>query len=381
MSEFDGLQVEADFGHVFTISDNRRLGGGIAGDVFQVSDHYAAKLYYDYAKSDHLIEKVRLLSARAHQLHPAIVAPRALLYRRGDASREVIGFLMGYLPNACSITRHRWSPHVPDIPVFDRFIANLLHDLCDGIKSLHHNRIYLADIKPDNILVSDNQAFIVDFDSCSFLPEYPGDNFTLQFVDPRLREEPLSQGPYDFSAESDWWALAVVAFELLLGISPWDGNDPELRAGENIQALRSFHYSTVYLNSNVRYQRANARPDQWIQQYPVLFQFFRRIFSPDPDARIPISAALEKTPELVRIAPPQRIIVAPTATIRSSGDVVQDIGREFVAILSRSDNGEAARRQDRMENRRRQRELVDAQRQEEFAQMLSFLMSAPNRRR
>lgn len=376
MSEFDGLEVVADSGDSFAISDSKRLGGGIAGDVFQVSDHYAAKLYYDYAKSDHLIEKVRLLCARAHHLHPTIVAPRALLYPGGDTSRrEVIGFLMTYIPDACPITRHCWSPLVPDIPAFDRFTANLLHDLCDGIKTLHQNRVYLADIKPENILVAENRAFIVDFDSCSFLPEYPGENFTLQFVDPLLREEPLSQGPYDFSAASDWWALAVVAFELLLGISPWAGNDPQRRTGPNIQALRSFHYSAVYLNSGVHYPVANARPAQWVQQYSALYQYFQQIFSPDPDARIPISAALENTPGLGRIAPPQRTVVLPTTNSRSSGDVVHDIGSGFEVIVSRTENGEAVRRQRQLDERRWQRELVDGQRQKEFAQMLSFLMS------
>lgn len=288
-----------------TVPVDSHFASGYAGRIYEIGNLLAAKIYDQGKLTPKLEEKLRLLISKTQALHPNVVAPRELVCY--DGSGAVAGFTMRYLPDAEPIHMHRWHNQVHDATAFDQHVADLLYDLCDAIETLHENRVYVADLKPDNILVSDGTATIVDFDSCSFLPEYPGNNFTEEYVDPLLKEgDPLSRGPYDFNAGSDWWALAVVAFELFLGISPWEGNDPEILSGDAVAAKRAFAYSAVMLNGKIKYPAQLARTSAWLNQNPVMHQYFQSIFSDDQEARYPVSRALEESGRFPRLRPASR---------------------------------------------------------------------------
>lgn len=294
-------RVYTSSGEAYDIADANIIGRGQSAIVYKVSPKSAAKIYRDGELTEELRSKLSILIYRAQELKQdtrisSVVLPEQLLL---DASTgKVAGILMKLLPDPGPIHHFKWRSHVTDEHSFDQAVADLLFDICSGLAALHERRIYVSDLKSDNILVSKGRAYIVDFDSCSLAPDHLGDNYTDGYLDPRLREDdPQSTGPFEFDAEADWWATAVIAFELFTGVLPWDGRDPQTARGQTLEetyALRSFNYRATYLFQDIKFPIESARPANWTQLRPNLFQFFNRVFSDDPTARVPISDVLAK---------------------------------------------------------------------------------------
>ncbi len=294
-------RVYTSSGEAYDIADANLIGRGQSATVYKISPTTAAKIYRDGELTDELKSKLSILVYRAQELKQdtrisSVVLPDQFLL--DSPGGKVVGILMSLLPDASPIHHFKWRSHVTDEQSFDGAVADLLFDICGGIAALHERRIYVSDLKSDNILVSKGRAYIVDFDSCSLAPDHLGENYTDGYLDPRLREDdPQSTGPFEFDAEADWWAIAVIAFELFTGVLPWDGRDPETARGSSLEetyALRSFNYRATYLFQDIRFPTESARPANWTQLRPNLFQFFTRVFSNDPTARVPISDVLVK---------------------------------------------------------------------------------------
>jgi len=195
---------------------------------------------------------------------------------------------MKYLPDAKPLSFMRWKSSVKEGEefIFDQTAASFVYDLSEALENLHANRVFMCDLKPDNILVSNLRPYLIDFDSCS-MPNYPGETFTIPYLDPRIRDGvPNAVGSNQaFSALTDWWALAVIVFELFMGVLPWSGNHPKYRREPLVN--RSFIYSVVILDPMVKIPKLGVRAPSWLESKPRLMNYFRRVFSSDPAGRIP----------------------------------------------------------------------------------------------
>ncbi|PAA63664.1 hypothetical protein BOX15_Mlig007846g1 [Macrostomum lignano] len=108
-----------------------------------------------------------------------------------------------------------------------------------GLRFLHEQRIVYRDLKLDNLLL-DARGYckLADFGLCKENMGY-GDRTstfcgTPEFLAPEVLTDP------SYTRAVDWWALGVLIFEMLLGESPFPGEDEE-----------EVFYSIV--NSEVRY--------------------------------------------------------------------------------------------------------------------------------
>jgi len=289
-SYFNNKIVNTTSNKVYRIDNNNYLGGGKDGEVFSVNGEVAVKLYIDTI-SPSALDKIKYLITLGNKgyFHESIIHPIELV----EFESKTIGFSMRFIPDAKPINQFKWNSDIPiqQQELFDRTIANILYNLCDALKSLHKNRIYLGDLKPANILVSGFQPYIIDFDSCS-LPNYPGESFTIEYLDPLIRDGiPDAIGKNsEFSAKSDWWAVGVMSFLLFIGISPWGGiNRKYLR---DPYATRSFNYSSIHIDPLVRLPKS-VRTKDWLTKRPRLLEFYKGIFSTNGEARKPISRTLE----------------------------------------------------------------------------------------
>lgn len=293
-SSFDGATVISDGGRRYTLSNSNYLGGGKDGEVFRLDDEYAAKIYTDNPIPHALHEKLTILCNQKKRFHDSAVSPKELLRFAGKSAGEASGFLMKYLPEAKPLDHLKWNPAIDsmDEAAFDQAIATFIYNICDALENLHSNRVFIGDLKPQNIMVSNMRAYIVDFDACALLPDYPGNSFTIEYVDPRLREGvPDGKGPYDFSAGTDWWAMAIIAFELFMGVSPWSGIHPQFRRDPLV--FRSYNYSAVMFDPMVRPPAKYLRDRAWLDGKPRIKNFFKGIFSKNPASRVPISEVLD----------------------------------------------------------------------------------------
>jgi hypothetical protein len=98
-------------------------------------------------------------------------------------------------------------------------------ELCARLQALvscvHAHGIAIVDLSAGNVLVDvrRQQPFLIDLDSAQ-TPGFPATAITPQIADP------LASGR--FGAASDWFAFAVLSFELLVGVHPYRGTHPSV---------------------------------------------------------------------------------------------------------------------------------------------------------
>ena len=292
-SRFHGSVIVTSGGERHLLSNEMFVDAGQDGEVFRVGD-MAVKVYSENPISRQKREKLMTLCAQRGRFHRCVVAPVEMVRLEGHSSDKAAGFTMEFLPFARQLDAIRWQPDmsVEEEKIFDRTVAAILCQLCEALQSLHANRVFVCDLKPLNVLLCELRPYIVDFDSCA-LPGYAGESFTVEYLDPRIRDSvPEAMGANEqFSAESDWWALGVIAFKLFMGVSPWAGIHPDFRRQPHI--YRSFNYSAVLFDPRVRPPSVGLRDAAWLDARPKLRRYFQGIFSADPSARVPIAPALD----------------------------------------------------------------------------------------
>ena len=289
-SLFDGRQISV--GNIsLRLSEETFIRSGGEAEVHRINDSNAVKIYKDIERAEKLKDKLTILCEKAPSFYESVVAPKELAYFADNVSQTICGFSMSFVPNAQNLEGYVWNDEIEqgEEAKFDQSTANLLYDLATGLKAIHKSYVVVGDLKPENILVSKGKAFIIDFDSTSLIPDFPGDTYTDFYIDPRLRgDTPDKPVVYNFDCEADWWSLGVIAFEMFFGISPWGGTHPKFRS-DKIQ--RACNYSVVGFDGAVR--AINMRPFDWLDDKPRLREFFENLFSPDPTFRYSIEYALD----------------------------------------------------------------------------------------
>uniref|UniRef100_A0A672KY34 protein kinase C n=1 Tax=Sinocyclocheilus grahami TaxID=75366 RepID=A0A672KY34_SINGR len=95
-----------------------------------------------------------------------------------------------------------------------------------GLEFLHQNRIVYRDLKLDNLLMdSDGFVRIADFGLCKEGMGYGDRTSTFCGTPEFLAPEVLTDSTYTRAV--DWWGLGVLIYEMLVGESPFPGDDEE----------------------------------------------------------------------------------------------------------------------------------------------------------
>jgi serine/threonine protein kinase len=104
-------------------------------------------------------------------------------------------------------------------------VIDILCQLCSGLNAIHESKIVHRDLKPENVLVTkDGVAKIADFsiawtDTATKLTSHGGVLGSLSYISP----EYLERGQLD--QRTDIYGIGVIAYELLTGRLPHDGED------------------------------------------------------------------------------------------------------------------------------------------------------------
>ena len=108
----------------------------------------------------------------------------------------------------------------------DAEAVNLFYNMTYGIDILHRCKIVLGDLNDRNILYDTvrKMPLFVDIDSAQ-VEGYTCDAFTPETLDPlitrkRLDGSSVRSGAYEYSENSDIFALAVIAYRVLTGYHP-----------------------------------------------------------------------------------------------------------------------------------------------------------------
>jgi hypothetical protein len=193
-----------------TDADFRAQGG--EGRVY-VKGALAYKIYDDPART---IPEAKL-GELAALTAPNIVRPLDLLFDR----RRPVGYTMRHVERAhplCRLFPPAFRKRVGLGP--DAMLA-LVERLREGICHVHANGILVVDLNEMNFLVSErfDDLYFIDVDSYQ----------TPSFAATALMESVRDHHATAFSTGTDWFAFAVVSFQLFVGIHPYKGKHPSLK--------------------------------------------------------------------------------------------------------------------------------------------------------
>nr|XP_046230833.1 serine/threonine-protein kinase N2 isoform X2 [Scatophagus argus] len=213
-----GLQIE-DFSCISV------LGRGHFGKVLLAEFKKTGKLYAIKAlkkgdivtrdEVDSLICEKRIFEVINVSKHPFLVN----LYGCFQTADHVC-FVMAYSPGGDLMTHIHNSIFTEKQTLFYSSCVLL------GLEFLHQNKIVYRDLKLDNLLMdADGFVRIADFGLCKEGMGHGDRTSTFCGTPEFLAPEVLTDNNYTRSV--DWWGLGVLIYEMLVGESPFPGDDEE----------------------------------------------------------------------------------------------------------------------------------------------------------
>lgn len=156
-------------------------------------------------------------------------------------------------------------------------LVEIFLDLHRSVSGIHAAQVVIGDFNYLNVLVKERKAFVIDADSFQF-GRFPCRTFTPRFVDPLIcdpKESSLVQfKPH--TANTDWYAYALMLFEVLLAVHPYGGvYDPKTAKarvsldGRPLKRISVFNPEVIYPVKGIPY---GYLPDELLQFYSALLQ-------------------------------------------------------------------------------------------------------------
>lgn len=160
-------------------------------------------------------------------------------------------------------------------PILHEFVGNILIDSAEALEHVHDSGFMHLDFKPENVLVTRNgNVRLVDFDLAQPRPDKPMRRSRNPGTPAYMAPELLQRKPFDHRA--DIFAYGVMAYELLTGRKPFQGDTP----ADILKSQR--HRSADF-----------ARPRDLNPDIPAaLERAILRCLENDPEQRYPIMSVL-----------------------------------------------------------------------------------------
>jgi len=200
---------------------DKKLGAGGMGDVYLAQDtrldRPVALKFLPFYIAESSEEQDRFLveaKAAARLNHPNI----AQIY----GFEEEEGRLFIVMEHIAGSSLKKVIEESPMPPLKD--ILNWIRQIGDALSKAHQQGIVHRDIKPDNILVTDDGITkIVDFGLAKLI-DYSGITDTGKTLGTAAYMSPEQAEGNDVDHRTDIWSLGVVFYEVLTGIKPYKGD-------------------------------------------------------------------------------------------------------------------------------------------------------------
>jgi eukaryotic-like serine/threonine-protein kinase len=210
----------------------RPLGAGGMGEVF-LAEHLMLKrpcaiklIHPDHAGDSQVLARFeREVCMTARLSHWNIVE----IYDYGRTDNDTFFYVMEYLPG---LSLEDLLDGYGPLPA--ERVVHLLRQVCQGLREAHGIGLIHRDIKPGNIFASQrgglyDVAKLLDFGLVKPVTEAPAARLTQ---DGGISGTPLFMSPEqacglpDVDARSDIYSLGAVAYALLTGQAPFEGDNP-----------------------------------------------------------------------------------------------------------------------------------------------------------
>ena len=204
----------------------RELGGGGMSRVFVALEvalgrRVVVKVLPPELAAAVSVERFRREIQLAASLHHPHIVP---LLTAGEAP-DLLYYTMPYIEG--ETLRARLAREGP-LPVADA--TRLAREVADALAYAHRRGVVHRDIKPENVLLSEGHAVVADFGVAKALTQATGGRVTGAGI---ALGTPLYMAPEQAAADpeadhrTDLYALGVLAYEMLGGRPPFQGESPQ----------------------------------------------------------------------------------------------------------------------------------------------------------
>lgn len=264
------------------------IGKGGEADVFNIGQNRALKIFKnashpDYhglpheqqAAQERLAVHQEKLKAFPRSLPARIVKPEDLATNL--TGKQIVGYSMKFLAGGELLLRYS-DRTFRQAGVTNESVVSIFKDLHTTVGDLHRSGVVIGDFNDLNVMVLGTEANLIDADSFQF-GKFFCQVFTQRFVDPLLCD-PQAQSLMLFrphTADSDWYAFAVMLMQCLLFVDPYGGiYKPKGGSKPAVpHDLRPLHRITVF-NPAVRYPKPaipyKVLPDELLQYFHLVFE-------------------------------------------------------------------------------------------------------------
>jgi H/ACA ribonucleoprotein complex subunit 3 len=239
-------------GKLHRLSPDKSIGKGGEADVYDLGNGQVAKIFKapDHPDFDGLPDQQKgaELRIKQHQtklkafpknLPNRVVSPIDLVT---DKSGQIIGYTMPFLKGTHVLLQYA-ERSFRSSGINNEQVVKIFRDLHSTVAGVHKAKVTIGDFNDLNVLVSGEQAHIIDADSFQY-DKYPCMVFTARFVDPCLCDR-TATSPHlimPHNALSDWYAYNVMLFQCLLYVHPYGGvykpKDPKKRVVHDARPLK-----------------------------------------------------------------------------------------------------------------------------------------------
>ncbi len=215
--------VLQDSGQSVSLTDKNFVAQGGEGAVYVVGDR-AVKIYTDARR---MIPEGKLAEL-TEVATPSILAPLGAVLRKDDP----VGYSMTYADSCLPLPKiypRAWreaNRFDPDVAV------QRVLELRGNVVHVHDKGCLFVDLNDMNLLASgDGSALLhIDVDSIK-TPSYPPTAVMASVRDPHMTGD-------DFTTETDWYAMALLAFSIMVGTHPFKGTHPDYTPRQLLDRMR-----------------------------------------------------------------------------------------------------------------------------------------------
>lgn len=250
----------------------RLLGSGSYGAVFLAEHLYlrtqvAIKVLTQLLREEDeqaFLKEAQILASLRHQ---HIVPVHEFAIERGQPY-----LVMDYLPGGTLLDRHPRGSHLSLATV-----VSYVYQLAGALQYAHDRNIVHRDVKPANILLGREGLLLSDFGIALPLlgkDGMPAGESALVGTLPYMAPEQCRGQP---TFASDQYALAIIAYELLCGVRPFQGRGPELIGQHLSQEPPPLRKHDPSLPESVDRVIRRALAKKVEERYPAIILFARAL--------------------------------------------------------------------------------------------------------
>ena len=205
------------------IYDKHFVASGGEAEVYVLNNH-AIKIYHE-VKNMISFDKIKELNEISSK---NVLKPKHIVY---DSKNKPIGYAMDFIDNTYPMCKLFTKTFKKNNNISEYDIINLIKEMQTTINNIHSDNCLIVDLNEMNLLSNNNFTipYFIDVDS------YQTPSFKATAIMPSVRDR-FSE---DFSILTDWFAFAIISFQLYIGIHPYKGNHPKYKNSHGKPAWES----------------------------------------------------------------------------------------------------------------------------------------------